>query len=72
MTLDQGRIAVDACRMTEVKLACEGVWKLFGPAAERFLAARDREPAPADLAAAGLIGAVQDASFAIGEGEIAS
>ncbi len=54
----------------EVKLACEAVWKLFGPAPERFLAAHDHRPAAADVAAAGLIGAVQDASFAVHEGEI--
>ena len=41
----------------EVKLACEAVWKLFGPAPERFLAAHDHRPAPADLAAAGLANA---------------
>ena len=54
----------------EVKLACEAVWKLFGPQPERFLAAHDQRPTPADLAAAGLICAVRAASFAIREGEI--
>ena len=54
----------------EVKLACEGVWKLFGPEPERFLAARAQPPTPAELAAAGLIGAVQDVSLAIEAGEI--
>ena len=54
----------------EVKLACEVVWKLFGPAPERFLAAHDHRPAAADVAAAGLICAVRDASFAVHEGEI--
>jgi glycine betaine/proline transport system ATP-binding protein len=54
----------------EVKLACEGVWKLFGPEPERFLAAHERRPAPAQLAEAGLIGAVQDVSLAIATGEI--
>jgi glycine betaine/proline transport system ATP-binding protein len=52
-----------------VKLACERVWKLFGPEPERFLAAHP-EPAQADLAGAGLIGAVRDASLAIRTGEI--
>ena len=52
-----------------VKLACEGVWKLFGQAPERFL--RDHPGAgPEELAAAGLIAAVRDASLAIREGEI--
>jgi glycine betaine/proline transport system ATP-binding protein len=70
MTLDRARMAVDAWRMTEVKLACEAVWKLFGPQPERFLAAHQHRPTPADLAAAGLICAVREASFAIREGEI--
>ena len=70
MALDRARIAVDAWRMTEVKLACEAVWKLFGPQPERFLAAHDQRPTPADLAAAGLICAVRDASFEVREGEI--
>ncbi len=54
----------------EVKLACEGVWKLFGPEPERFLESHDRRPTPAEVAAAGLIGAVQDVSLAIEAGEI--
>jgi glycine betaine/proline transport system ATP-binding protein len=53
----------------EVKLACEGVWKLYGPEPERFLEAH-ANPGPEQLAAAGLIGAVRDASLAIRTGEI--
>ena len=30
----------------EVKLACEGVWKLFGPEPERFLARASRARRP--------------------------
>jgi glycine betaine/proline transport system ATP-binding protein len=52
-----------------IKLACERVWKLFGPAPERFLEAHP-EPGPGELAAAGLIGAVQGASLEIAAGEI--
>ena len=52
-----------------VKLACERVWKLFGPEPERLLAAHP-DPAPGDLARAGLIGAVRDASLQIRTGEI--
>ena len=52
-----------------VKLACEHVWKLFGPAPERFLQAHP-DAGPEQLAAAGLIGAVRDAGLAIREGEI--
>jgi glycine betaine/proline transport system ATP-binding protein len=53
----------------EVKLACEHVWKLFGPEPERFLR---QHPAPeaGQLAASGLIGAVRDASLEIRTGEI--
>jgi glycine betaine/proline transport system ATP-binding protein len=52
-----------------VKLACEHVWKLFGPSPERFLRAHP-DAGPGDLARAVLIGAVRDASLAIREGEI--
>ena len=52
-----------------VKLACERVWKLFGPEVERFLAAHP-DPAAVELARAGLIGAVRDASLEIRTGEI--
>jgi glycine betaine/proline transport system ATP-binding protein len=53
----------------EVKLACDHVWKLFGPEPERFLR---QHPAPeaAQLAASGLIGAVRNASLEIRTGEI--
>ena len=53
----------------EVKLACEHVWKLFGPEPERFLREHP-SPTPEQLAAAGLIGAVRAASLAIRTGEI--
>jgi glycine betaine/proline transport system ATP-binding protein len=51
------------------KLACRGVWKLFGAGADRLVpgaAAFD----PELLARAGAVIAVRDASFAVGEGEI--
>ncbi len=53
-----------------VKLACEGLWKVFGPGAEAFLAEHGHEAGYADLAGAGLIGAVRDASLDVYEGEI--
>ena len=53
-----------------VKLACERVWKLFGPEPERFLRTHPSPPGPEQLAAAGLIGAVRDASLEIRTGEI--
>ena len=59
------------------KLTCRNVWKLFGEGAESFLgslqsAAGDAAERTGDeaLAAAGLIGAVRDASLEVGEGEI--
>jgi glycine betaine/proline transport system ATP-binding protein len=52
-----------------VKLACRGVWKVFGPGAAEHLRASPK-PDMASLAAAGLIGAVRDASISVGEGEI--
>ena len=51
------------------KIACRGVWKLFGDKAEAFLAKHDMPDHDA-LMEAGLIGAVRDASFSVGEGEI--
>ncbi|HUF55169.1 MAG TPA: betaine/proline/choline family ABC transporter ATP-binding protein [Thermohalobaculum sp.] len=52
-----------------VKLDCRGMWKLFGPNAERFL---DGNPGPTaeEVRGAGLIGAVRDASVAVRDGEI--
>ncbi len=52
------------------KIACRGVWKLFGDNAERFLSSQSSVPSHDALLEAGLIGAVRDASFSVGEGEI--
>ena len=62
MTADQSTPAA--------KITCGGVWKVFGAGADRFLAAHDNAPSDEALAEAGLIGAVRDASFAVGAGEI--
>jgi len=53
----------------KVKLACRGVWKVFGRGAEEFMA---HEPTPSSdaLRAAGLMAGVRDVSLDIGEGEI--
>ena len=58
--------------MTEgpVKLACRGVWKLFGQGAEGFLRDHGSAPARAALDAAGLIQAVRDAHIEVRQGEI--
>ena len=53
-----------------VKLACEAVWKVFGPGAEAFLAEHGGRVGDELLASAGLIGAVRDASLDVYEGEI--
>jgi glycine betaine/proline transport system ATP-binding protein len=53
-----------------VKIACRHVWKLYGPAAERFLGGRAAPPGPEELRAAGLIGAVRDVSLEVRTGEI--
>ena len=51
------------------KLACSGVWKLFGAGADR-LAPGTGGLDPDALAAAGAVVAVRDAGFEVGEGEI--
>ncbi len=53
-----------------VKLAGHGIWKIFGRGAEEFLAKRGSKATPAELAEAGLVGAVQDASITVHQGEI--
>lgn len=53
-----------------VKLSCKNVWKLFGDNAEAFLNNRMQPPKLDELFNAGFIGAVQDASFDIHDGEI--
>jgi glycine betaine/proline transport system ATP-binding protein len=53
-----------------VKIACRHVWKLYGPAAERFLGGRGAPPGPEELRAAGLIGAARDVSLEVRAGEI--
>ncbi len=53
-----------------VKLVCRNIWKLFGEGAERFLHDRPEPPDAAEIEAAGLIGAVRDATIEVHEGEI--
>jgi glycine betaine/proline transport system ATP-binding protein len=54
--------------VTEAKLACRSVWKLFGPGAEAFRAG-GRQPVLDEVRTAGLVPAVIDAELAVGEGE---
>jgi len=53
-----------------VKLDCRNVWKLYGDAADGFLDNRTSEPTSEEIRAAGLIGAVRDATVQIHDGEI--
>ena len=53
-----------------VKLSCEGVWKFFGDNAGSIKSAITGTPDVQALQRAGLIAAVQNATFAINEGEI--
>ncbi|HEX9767700.1 MAG TPA: betaine/proline/choline family ABC transporter ATP-binding protein [Kiloniellales bacterium] len=73
-SVEQGRQRPAAAGATvardTAKIACRGVWKLFGDNAERFLATHSTVPSQDALLEAGLIGAVRDASFAVAEGEI--
>jgi len=52
-----------------VKLACRGVWKVFGRDADKFLAGRAAPPTGAEFAEAGLVGAVRDVTLDIADGE---
>jgi glycine betaine/proline transport system ATP-binding protein len=53
--------------MRPVKLACRGLWKLFGPEAARW---QGRAPDATALASGGLIAAVRDVDLEIRAGEI--
>ena len=53
-----------------VKLACEGLWKIFGSGAKAFLRAQGTAIDDEKLAEAGLIGAVRDVNLAVRQGEI--
>ncbi len=52
------------------RIACRNLWKLFGPGADSFLAGRTAPPGPEEIAAAGFVPAVIDASLAVSPGEI--
>ncbi|MFN4272001.1 MAG: glycine betaine/L-proline ABC transporter ATP-binding protein [Aliihoeflea sp.] len=56
--------------MKEPKLSCRRVWKLFGSGGQAFLAEHGHAPGQEEVARAGLIAAVRDATFDIHAGEI--
>jgi glycine betaine/proline transport system ATP-binding protein len=68
-TVGRNNSHTDGRQQAPVKLSCRHVWKIFGPNAKAFLSANP-QPAPAQLQAASLIGAVRDASMNVREGEI--
>ncbi|TIT48259.1 MAG: ATP-binding cassette domain-containing protein, partial [Mesorhizobium sp.] len=53
-----------------IKLACRNVWKLFGTNAANFIRERDGKASAADIAGAGLVGAVRAVDLEIRQGEI--
>ena len=56
--------------MSEAKISCRNVWKLFGSNPEKFLAAHGGTPDTEALTAGGYIPAVRDATVDVHEGEI--
>jgi glycine betaine/proline transport system ATP-binding protein len=54
----------------EAALSVRGVWKVFGPGAESLGNRPAEALTPEALARSGLTGAVQDASFDVGKGEV--
>jgi len=62
--------ATPAAPAARPKIACRGVWKIFGDRAERFLAEHRYAPSGEALAEAGLIAAVHDANLEVYGGEI--
>ena len=56
--------------MSEAKISCRNVWKLFGSDPEKFLAAHGGVPDTEALTAGGYIPAVRDATVDVHEGEI--
>ena len=56
--------------LTEPKLSCENVWKLYGPDPEGFLAKAGGHASVDEVKAAGYIPAVHDATIDVQEGEI--
>ncbi len=55
--------------MSDAKLACRDVWKLYGPSAKQLLE-RNPEPDLADVLEAGLVPAVRAANLQVHSGEI--
>ena len=56
--------------MSDPVILCRGLWKVFGPEPEKFLARHDSNPSSEDFEKSGHIGAVQDANLDVQPGEI--
>jgi glycine betaine/proline transport system ATP-binding protein len=56
--------------MSEPIISCRSVWKLFGEDPVSFLKAQDGQPSREEIAKAGYIGAVRDATIDVNPGEI--
>ena len=56
--------------MSDPVILCRGLWKVFGPEPEKFLARHDSNPSSEDFGKSGHIGAVQDANLDVHPGEI--
>ena len=69
-TVVRSAVGATAAGAGAVKLACRNIWKLYGPGAEHFLKGRASLPDAQEIAAAGLIGAVRNATLSIKPGEI--
>lgn len=56
--------------MSDIKISCLNLWKIFGPDPRGFLNRHGGNPSLETLAAEGYIGAVRDVSFDVRAGEI--
>ena len=56
--------------MTEIKISCLNLWKIFGPDPYGFYTRHHGNPSPEAIAAEGYIAAVRDVSFDVRAGEI--
>ncbi len=56
--------------MSEPRISCRSVWKLFGPDPAAFLKSHGGNPAPEETKQAGYISAVRDATLDVHPGEI--